>query len=651
MAKTTFTGPIVAGSNGTEGEIRLTDGKNVNEQKYLSIKAPATITADTTLTFPNGAGSAGQILSTDGNGTLSWVNDSAGNPDGTNGQVQFNDGGVFGAIPDGTAGQVLKSNGPGVAPSFQTDATNSPGGSNTNMQFNDNGSFGGISNGTAGQVLTSNGAGSTPTFQAAPAGGIAAVVDDTSPQLGGNLDMNGRVIDGNGPGTNNVGIGNLAFANLSSGRDNTTLGYNAGSNLNTGSDNTFVGEGAGQNVNSGNDNTAIGGRALSSAFAVSNTVAIGQDAGNSITSGDRNTFVGRTAGSTANGGNNNTCLGYNAEPSSSSVNNEITLGDNTVDRFRIPGLQALATTGDVLTYDGTKLVLQTPSGGAASDVDVNGGRANLRGDITSLIVPGGPLFTQCLGSDTFANTSSAINSIAIGSNALRGFSPGQDSTENIAIGANAMGNYTGNPANPAGQQGRSNIAIGREAGAELLGERNICIGGETYVLGQGQDNTAIGNAAMARVGGGIFVPQTGANNTCLGANSECSTTSISNEITLGDSAITTLRCNVTSITALSDARDKKDVEDANIGLDFINDLRPVKFVWDTRDGKKKDIKEVGFIAQELDEVQQKHGVEDHLQLVLKNNPDKLEASQGKLIPILVQAIKDLKKEIDELKKA
>ena len=37
--------------------------------------------------------------------------------------------------------------------------------------------------------------------------------------------------------------------------------------------------------------------------------------------------------------------------------------------------------------------------------------------------------------------------------------------------------------------------------------------------------------------------------------------------------------------------------------------------------------------------------------VLKNNPDKLEASQGKLIPILVQAIKDLKKEIDELKKA
>jgi len=145
---TAFTGPVVVGLNDKKGEIRLTDGKNVNEAKYLAIAAPDTITSDTTLTFPNGAGTAGQILSTDGNGTLSWVNDSAGNPDGSNGQVQFNDNGTFGAIPDGTAGQ----------------------------------------------ILTSNGAGSAPSFQAAPAGGIAAVVDDTSPQLGGNLDVNGNSI-------------------------------------------------------------------------------------------------------------------------------------------------------------------------------------------------------------------------------------------------------------------------------------------------------------------------------------------------------------------------------------------------------------------------------------------------------------------------
>lgn len=47
--------------------------------------------------------------------------------------------------------------------------------------------------GTSGHVLTSNGPGAAPTFQAA-SGGLAAVVDDTTPQLGGDLDMNGNQI-------------------------------------------------------------------------------------------------------------------------------------------------------------------------------------------------------------------------------------------------------------------------------------------------------------------------------------------------------------------------------------------------------------------------------------------------------------------------
>jgi len=44
--------------------------------------------------------------------------------------------------------------------------------------------------GTDGQVLTSTGAGSPPAFEALPATGIASLVADTSPQLGGDLDTN-----------------------------------------------------------------------------------------------------------------------------------------------------------------------------------------------------------------------------------------------------------------------------------------------------------------------------------------------------------------------------------------------------------------------------------------------------------------------------
>jgi len=644
MAKTTCTGQIVEGSNGTDGEVRIKDGKNVNEQKYITLKAPATITADTTLTFPDGAGSAGQILSTDGNGTLSWVNDSAGNPAGTTGQVQVNDGGVFGAISEGTAGQVLKSNGAGVAPSFQTDATNSPGGSNTNMQFNDNGSFGGISNGTAGQVLTSNGAGSTPTFQAAPAGGIAAVVDDPTPQLGGNLDLNGQTI--NGAGNLDISNGTIQLdGNHPDGTNNVALGNDAGLQLSSGAeDNTLIGKDAGRACQNNDRSTAVGADALKNCISGQNNTAIGKSALQNATSND-NTAIGREAGSNLINGSNCTFIGQFAQPSSASATNEITLGNPSVTSLRIPGLQGSASSGDVLTFNGTAITLATPSGGAATDVDVNGGRVNLRGNLSSLIVPTNNA-SQAMGGNVLNNTSGCFSSTAIGEGALRGTSSGQESNDNVAIGQNAMGNYTGSFAGPPNQQGHGNTCVGNGSGDEISGNNNVCLGLSAGNRISGFNNTAVGQGSMNG-----FPALSGENNTCIGSNAVTSSQSVNNEITLGDAAIATLRCNVTSITSLSDARDKKDVEDANIGLDFINDLRPVKFVWDTRDGKKKDIKEVGFIAQELDEVQQKHGVEDHLQLVLKNNPDKLEASPGKLIPILVQAIKDLKKEIDELKKA
>lgn len=48
--------------------------------------------------------------------------------------------------------------------------------------------------GTDGQVLTSTGAGSPPAFEAIPAAGISDVVSDTTPQLGGNLDVNTKNI-------------------------------------------------------------------------------------------------------------------------------------------------------------------------------------------------------------------------------------------------------------------------------------------------------------------------------------------------------------------------------------------------------------------------------------------------------------------------
>jgi hypothetical protein len=155
----------------------------------------------------------------------------------------------------------------------------------------------------------------------------------------------------------------------------------------------------------------------------------------------------------------------------------------------------------------------------------------------------------------------------------------------------------------------------------------------------GGDNTAIGRNAGSSIGAGT-------NNTCVGFGALPSSGNASNVITLGNSSVGTLRCQVTSITGLSDERDKTAIEDLPIGLDFINTLKPRKFTWAMREPSANDGKtETGFIAQEL---QTSVGSIDYLGLVMNDNPEKLEAAPAKLIPILVKAVQELSAKVTAL---
>jgi hypothetical protein len=182
----------------------------------------------------------------------------------------------------------------------------------------------------------------------------------------------------------------------------------------------------------------------------------------------------------------------------------------------------------------------------------------------------------------------------------------------------------------------------------------------------GLGNTAIGGSALYQNLHGIFNTAigylagnitTGNNTTCIGFNSQPSSYLASNQITLGDGNVASLRCNVQTITSLSDMRDKKNIRELPVGLDFISKLKPRLFNWDKRewyedntsDGSKmKETPTAGFIAQELDDVQTSENAE-WLNLVLKDNPEKWEATYGNLLPVMVKAIQELKTENDGLK--
>jgi len=77
-------------------------------------------------------------------------------------------------------------------------------------------------------------------------------------------------------------------------------------------------------------------------------------------------------------------------------------------------------------------------------------------------------------------------------------------------------------------------------------------------------------------------------------------------------------------------------------------MRPVKFTWNRRDGSYGAKPDMGFIAQELREVEMDHGSGSRTRLVNDNNPSRLEADYVRSYPILVKAVQELSAKCDAL---
>lgn len=278
-----------------------------------------------------------------------------------------------------------------------------------------------------------------------------------------------------------------------------------------------------------------------------------------------------------------------------------------------------------------------------------------------------------IGHTALQDITSSEKNVAVGYNALANLTTGN---RNVAIGqqageyaTTAFGNViVGSSAASAGLTGSSNVLVGiSSAGALTSGTDNVFVGStagsqtttadDNVFVGAyagtfnttGHSNTFIGYRAAAddeTTSAGTNVT-TGSNLTNIGFKARASSSTATNQVTLGNSSISSLRCQVQTISSLSDARDKTDITPLQAGLDFVERLDPVSFTWNMRDGGKVGIEETGFIAQDLQQVQQDTGVEIP-GLVSDDNPERLEAAYGKLVPVLVQAIKDLSAKVNEL---
>lgn len=403
---------------------------------------------------------------------------------------------------------------------------------------------------------------------------------------------------------------------------NTAVGFNTLAANTSGSGNTAFGRVALEDNTSGFNNTAVGTQALANNIAANSNTAIGATALVTNLGGGGNTGVGSAALYSNSNGGSNTALGLQAAYS------------NTTGAFNVAvGVNAL--------YSNTTADSNTAVGRSAAYSNITGYQIVAVGESAAFYNATG-FNNTAVGYGALYTSSTTSYHVAVGSNALYNNTSG---VENTACGASALNQNT---------SGGYSAAFGAGAlSSSTTASKNTAVGDTSLGANTtGANNTALGFCA----GIGNVVPPTipananttGSNNTFIGFESIGASATASNVITLGNNAIATLRCQVTTITALSDRRDKTNIVDIPAGLNFIQALRPVAFDWNMRDGKKVGVHEFGFIAQELQDAQVATGITVP-NLVSTENPDKLEASPGTLLPVLVRAIQELKAELDSVK--
>ena len=117
--------------------------------------------------------------------------------------------------------------------------------------------------------------------------------------------------------------------------------------------------------------------------------------------------------------------------------------------------------------------------------------------------------------------------------------------------------------------------------------------------------------------------------------------SISNKFSLSSSGVLTVSGDVIAYGSPSDAKYKENVKPIKNALDKVMDLEGVSFDW-KENNEILDIKEdIGFIAQDVQKVIP--------ELVRENEEGNLSLRYQGLIPVLLEAMKEQQKQIDDLK--
>jgi hypothetical protein len=320
-----------------------------------------------------------------------------------------------------------------------------------------------------------------------------------------------------------------------------------------------------------------------------------------------------------------------------------------------------ATNGQLLIGNGSGLSLATLTAG--TNVTITNGAGSITISASSVIGTTGSSNTTygVAAGDSFT---SATQNVAVGVDALTAATSASAAT---AVGYGALlGNTTGNG---------YNTAIGWQAGKNATTS-------DTCTFVGAESGWGITSAKIESTFLGFDAGITGnfSGITCLGAGAVCIN---NNELQLGDTNTTSYSYGDV-VPRASDIRDKADVQNTNLGLNFIMALRPVMYRWDyredyrppkpavdapkaewdawheasklanlTHDGThKRNRLHQGLIAQEVKAVMDAMGTDfgGYQDFKITGGDDRVTLRYGEFIAPLIKAIQELKAEFDEYKR-
>nr|NIP41836.1 hypothetical protein [candidate division Zixibacteria bacterium]NIR63437.1 hypothetical protein [candidate division Zixibacteria bacterium]NIR95721.1 hypothetical protein [Gammaproteobacteria bacterium]NIS45389.1 hypothetical protein [candidate division Zixibacteria bacterium]NIU13528.1 hypothetical protein [candidate division Zixibacteria bacterium] len=419
--------------------------------------------------------------------------------------------------------------------------------------------------------------------------------------------------------------------------------------------NTFVGREAGNftmgstatAVNHGSYNSSVGYRTLLFNTTGESNCALGYRALQDNTTGNFNIGIGRRANHDNTTGSANVAVGHGSLFSNLTNSYNIGIGYhslylNTADGNVGVGHNSFQanTTGNNLVGVGFSSGYNNTTGSFNVYVGENSGYSNLTGAANVGI-----------GHQALYNNTGG-NNVGVGYNALYANTTGQ---HNAALGNSAAISLT---------TGARSVAVGSSAlNSATTGNWNTTLGYHAgYYIGATASNTALGYESL-KLMQDLSNATAIANATGVGYQARVSG---NNQVQLGDSSTTTYVYG--TVQNRSDARDKAEVKDTSLGLNFITKLRPVDYKWDmredynevledgtvikhTKDGSQKRNRfHHGLIAQEVKAVSDELGIDfggyqDHS---VNGGCDVLSIGYDELVGPLIKAIQEQQAMIESL---